>query len=208
MHSVGNSNFDALAIDRVFRRVDREVWLVTAAARSRLGGLVATWAMQASIDVEDPLAMIGLAPNHFTAELVQASGAFGLHLLRTDQLDVAWKFALNSGRSTDKFAGIEHRTQASGAPILTDCLAWLDCRVVDCLDAGDRLFFLAEVLAGDSSAEGQPLTEGNLVKSATPEQLATLRTGRDSDLAIQRPLRAAWRKARGHLTNRFPERGA
>ncbi len=104
-----------LAIDQVFRRIDREVWVVTAAADSRHGGLVATWAMQASIDVGDPLVMIGLAPNHFTAELVRASGVFGLHLLRPNQLDLAWRFALSSGRTTDKFAGIESRVQATGA---------------------------------------------------------------------------------------------
>ena len=195
MTSARDFNFDASTIDRVFRRIDPEIWLVTAAAGSRRGGLVATWAMQASIDPEDPLAMIGLASNHFTAELVRAGGSFGLHLLRADQTELALKFAIGTGRIADKLVGIDQHTVASGAPILADCLAWLDCRVLDCHDAGDRLFFLAEVMAGNSLSDVPALTESKLIESATSDQLAALRTGREADLAIQRPLRAAWRKS-------------
>ena len=67
-------------IEEVFGIVDREVWIVTATDGTRRGGLVATWVSQASIDREHPVVLIGIAPNHFTAELIDASRAFGLHL--------------------------------------------------------------------------------------------------------------------------------
>ena len=86
----------------VFRLVSREIWIVTSAAGPRAGGLVATWVSQASIDRERPTAMIGIAPNHFTAELIDASGAFALHLIKAAQVELAWNFALGSGRTRER----------------------------------------------------------------------------------------------------------
>ena len=54
-------------VQEVFRLVDRELWIVTAADKSRRGGLVATWVAQASLDPESPVLLIALATNHFTA---------------------------------------------------------------------------------------------------------------------------------------------
>lgn len=189
--------FDAAAIEEVFRLADRPIWLVTAAAGQRRGGLVATFVEPASIDANDPRVVIGLAPNHFTAELVLAGSAFGLHLISIDHIALAWRFALASGRGGDKLAGCWWRPGASGAPLLAECLAWLDCRVIDRWDIGDRLFFLAEVLAGGRVAVGRPLTESDLLQAAAPEQHAALRAGREADLAVQRPLRQAWSKKKG-----------
>mgnify|MGYP002087204098 CR=1 FL=1 len=60
-------------IDALLRLVDREVWIVTAAAGGKRGGLTATWVAQASIDRERPVILAGLAPNHFTTELVEGT---------------------------------------------------------------------------------------------------------------------------------------
>src|SRR5439155_18481703 len=128
-------------IDAGLGLLDREVWIVTAAQRPRRGGLVATWVSVASIDRQRPVLVMGLAPNHFTTELVQASRAFGAHLLRVDQTELAWNFARDSGRDRDKLADLEIETYEAGSPILTDCLAWFDCRIFGRYDAGDRIYF-------------------------------------------------------------------
>ena len=56
----------------------------------------------------------------------------------------------------DKFRGVAYRTERTGAPILEAALAWVDCRVTQCLPAGDHGVFIAEVLEGDAH-EGSPL---------------------------------------------------
>ena len=188
---------DFAAIDSVFRAVDRVVWIVTAAHDERRSGLLATWVNQCSIDPEAPLALIGLAPNHFTAELVTASKSFCLHLIDSDQLELAWKFGLSSGRSTDKFAGLTTSTAVTGAPLLADCLAWLDCRVVAVYDGGDRMYYWGEVVAGRRERSGHPVTEADLLSVASREQKTTLQTNMISDRNLHRPLRAAWRRRLG-----------
>src|SRR5947209_13891950 len=105
-------------IDADLRLIDREIWIITAADAERRGGLVATWVSSASIDPQRPVLLAGLAPNHFTTELVQANRAFAAHLLRPSQTALAWNFARDSGRDRDKFADLELKTHETGSPIL------------------------------------------------------------------------------------------
>src|SRR5438309_560876 len=103
-------------INAVLRLLDREIWLVTAAHQERRGGLVATFVNQASIVPELPRMLVGIAKQHHTHGLIAASRAFTLHLLDESQLAWVWRFGLESGHATDKFADM---------PAL-DAVAWLD----------------------------------------------------------------------------------
>ena len=180
-------------IQSVLELVDREIWIVTAAAGDRAGGLVATWVSAAFLDPKRPVMMIGLAPNHFTAELAAASRAFALHLLDPSQIDLVWRFALSSGRETNKLEGLAYQAGSTGAPILADCLAWLECREIARYDAGDRLFYWGDVVAGEVRGTGVPLREKQVLAAATDEQRAALAKSREADIAALAPLRAAWR---------------
>src|SRR5215831_15768169 len=104
---------DPAAIANVFAQLDRELWLLTAAAGDRRGGLIATFVSQASIVPEMPRVLVGLARQHHTWGLVEAAGAFALHLLAEDQLDRVWRFGLESGRDGDKLAGLPVRVGAT-----------------------------------------------------------------------------------------------
>jgi flavin reductase (DIM6/NTAB) family NADH-FMN oxidoreductase RutF len=182
-------------IDAALRLIDREVWIVTAAAESRRGGLLATWVSAASIDRERPVLLAGIGPNHFTAELVQASKAFAAHLLRLDQVELAWNFARDSGRGREKLAGLAALERQTGSPILADCLAWFDCRVFARYDAGDRLFFWADVIEckWNLPVGAGPLRESGFFRSLTDEQRQTLVADRNADAAKGCPLREKWR---------------
>jgi flavin reductase (DIM6/NTAB) family NADH-FMN oxidoreductase RutF len=186
----------------VIKLIDREVWIVTAQATvvpnqpdagevkpMHRGGLLATWVSQASLDADDPVMVIGLSPNHFTAELIDASRSFALHLLRQDQAQLGLNFALGSGRDRDKFDGLETISVKTGSPILADCLAWLDCRVTDRIDHGDRIYYWASVEAAmKNTSDGQvstPLREQGLIAAATDAQKKQLRENLLFDLEFQ-----------------------
>jgi flavin reductase (DIM6/NTAB) family NADH-FMN oxidoreductase RutF len=186
-------------IDSILRLLDREIWIVTAAADGRRGGLCATWVSLASIDPQRPVVVAGLAPNHFTAELVSASGCFGLHLLRTDQAPLALNFAIGSGRERDKFAGLTPSVGSTGVPLLDDCLASLECRVFSHYDTGDRLYFWADVVGGQKNGDGPALREQSLIAAASAEQKALLLRNRQEDADALRPEHDRWRAA-----NLFP----
>ena len=182
-----------LEIDSLLRLVDREVWIVTAAAGGKRGGLTAMSVVQVSIDRERPVMMAGLAPNHFTAELVEEGRAFVAHLLAESQGELAWNFARDSGREREKLAGLSTAESSAGCPILQDCLAWFDCRVFARYDAGDRLFYWADVVYAEKRGTGSPLREQAFIRSLTDEQRKTLAAQREADVQIQRSLEDQWR---------------
>jgi flavin reductase (DIM6/NTAB) family NADH-FMN oxidoreductase RutF len=182
-------------IDAALRLIDRELWIITAADGDRRGGLVATWVSAASIDRDRPVLLAGIGPNHFTAELVQASKAFAAHLLRPDQIDLAWNFANGSGKSRDKLAGLGVEIHETGSPILSDCLAWFDCRVFARYDAGDRLFLWADVVGGSLRGHEavDALREQDFIERLTAQQRQTLVADRTNDAALNRPNHEKWR---------------
>jgi flavin reductase (DIM6/NTAB) family NADH-FMN oxidoreductase RutF len=186
---------DLVQIDASLRLIDREVWIVTASDGRRRGGLVATWVISASIDRQRPVLLAALGANHFTTGLVQASRAFAAHLLRPDQIGVAWDFARDSGQSRDKLAGLATETRQTGSPILIDSLAWFDCRVFARHEAGARLFFWADVVSGGfgTPESAQTLREQHFFHSLTKEQRQTLIAARDEDAALYRPIDDQWR---------------
>jgi len=183
-------NSDAIA--SVFARLDPALWLVTAASGSRRGGLIATFVNQASIVPAMPRVSIGLARHHFTWELIEASRTFGLHLLGEDHLDWVWRFGLRSGRVEDKMEGLKLESR-TGPPLLTDALAWLQCRVETSLDTGDRTIFLGEVLEGRVLMSAPVLTMKRLLKLAPAEKLQELKDSLARDAAVDAAAIHAWR---------------
>ena len=181
-------------IDTIFKMTDREVWILTAGVPERRGGLLATWVLQASIDRDSPVLVAGIAPNHFTRELVDETGAFAAHLLHQNQIDLAFRFALHSGRNLDKLAGLRLSKSETGSPILEDALCWLDCRVFARLDAGDRVFFWADVIAGEKQANSPPLTEQQLLDHADDQTRNRLIADRESDVEQQKLRNKEWRQ--------------
>jgi flavin reductase (DIM6/NTAB) family NADH-FMN oxidoreductase RutF len=186
-------------IESVLRLVDREVWIITASNGARRGGLTATWVLPASVDRQRPMLVAGIATNHFTAELIDAQRAFAAHLLRADQLELAWNFARDSGRDRDKLSGLRLITLETGSPILADCLACCDCRVVSRYDTGDRVLYWADVATARQIGTGPPLREQQFFRSLPDEQRQTLLAARDADVMIQRPLHVAWRDSQASL---------
>ena len=187
---------DVTAAATLFAWMDREVWLVTARAGDRQGGLIATSINQASIAPDLPRLTIALARHHFTWELVEASGVFALHLLSADNLDLVWRFGLESGRTVDKFEGIEAKASALGSPLLGGTIGWLDCRVEERMDIGDRTVYVAEVVEGEVTHFAPPLMTGRLMELASPSQLTRLQRDRHLDGYRDTDAILAWRAAK------------
>ena len=166
---------DDSAASTLFAWLDRELWLVTARSGVRRGGLIATLVNQASIVPDLPRVLLGVAKAHHTWDLIDASGAFALHLLGEDQLDLVWRFGLDSGRGHDKLAGLDWHAGNTASPLLANTVGWLDCRVETKLDIGDRTLYVAEVVQGHVGQFAQPLTQKRLLQLAPPDKLTELK---------------------------------
>jgi flavin reductase (DIM6/NTAB) family NADH-FMN oxidoreductase RutF len=188
---------DATAAATLFAWLDRELWLATAAVGDRRGGLIATSVNQESIVPELPRVSIALSRQHRTTELVEASGAFALHLLGEENLELVWSFGLESGRDVDKFAGLEPSVSARGNPILCGTVGWLDCRVEARLDVGDRVVYVADVVEGQVTNFAPPLTMHRLMELAPTSRLTQIQRSRHHQSYHEAEAIRAWRERRG-----------
>jgi flavin reductase (DIM6/NTAB) family NADH-FMN oxidoreductase RutF len=187
---------DVEAVADIFGRLDRELWLITAQAGEQRSGLIATYVARVSLVPSLPRVTIALAKHHFTHDLIKASNAFAMHLIGEEQIDWVWRFGIASGRKVDKLDGLAMSTSMSGTPILSDAIAWLDCRVESRLDTGDRTIFLAEVLDSKADRAVAPLTFKRMLELAPTERLRELKIEMERDVELDRAAILEWRRQR------------
>jgi flavin reductase (DIM6/NTAB) family NADH-FMN oxidoreductase RutF len=157
------------AIEDIFGLYDPPLWLLTAELDGRRGGLIATSVARVSIVAELPRVSIAIAKQHYTWELIQGSGRFALHLLGAADLGAVQRFGLPTGREQDKLSGLAVEKTPDGNPLYPGAASWMDCRVEQGVDIGDRTLYLAAVGQGAVMARQPLLTLGVLMRTAPPE---------------------------------------
>lgn len=128
------------------------VYVISTAFEGRMNALTAAWVARASF--VPPLITVSIGKTRFSHAMILGSGVFAVSVLGEDDIEMGRHFGLKTGRKTDKFEGIDYETKVTGCPVLKECIAWLDCRVVSSHDAGDHTIFIGEVLDGGVRRDG------------------------------------------------------
>ncbi|KFG76886.1 flavin reductase family protein [Streptomyces mutabilis] len=137
----------------VFRRHAAGVAVITARGDTGPAGFTAT--SLTSVSTEPPLLSFGIGTGSSSWPTVSEAEYVGVHVLGEHQEELAATFARSGA---DRFAApTAWREGPEGVPVLDDVLAWLVCRVVARVPAGDHRVVLAEVLLGDPAGAGHPL---------------------------------------------------
>jgi 3-hydroxy-9,10-secoandrosta-1,3,5(10)-triene-9,17-dione monooxygenase reductase component len=109
----------------------------------------------ASVSLDPPLVAFCAGSNSTSWPRIQEAGHYCVNILAEDQEDIARVFA---GKGQDKFAGLGWRPAvATGAPVLTGVLAWIECRIDAVHEAGDHWIVVGRVLDLEIGQEGGPL---------------------------------------------------
>jgi 3-hydroxy-9,10-secoandrosta-1,3,5(10)-triene-9,17-dione monooxygenase reductase component len=96
-----------------------------------------------SVSLEPPMVLWSLARSARSLEAFSASSHWAVHILSISQEELSRRFA-RSGN--DKFAGLDVLTGLGGTPLLTGCVARLQCRSSFQYEGGDHIIFVGEVL--------------------------------------------------------------
>ncbi|MFF3448013.1 flavin reductase family protein [Streptomyces sp. NPDC002667] len=137
----------------VFRRHAAGVAVITAAGDRGPVGFTAT--SLTSVSAEPPVVSFGIGTGGSSWPAISEAGHVGVHVLGEHQRELAATFARSGA---DRFgAPTRWRKGPEEVPVLDDVLAWLVCRVVARVPAGDHRIVLAEVVQGDHSGPGGPL---------------------------------------------------
>ena len=134
--------------------------LVSAAHEGRRNIMAAAWAMP--LDFDPPKVAVVLDKATWTRVLIEGAGTFALQVPTRAQLDLTEALGNSSGRDIveraghDKFAAYGLSTfagVATDAPLLEDCAAWLECRLLPEPPIQQRYdLFLGEVIAAQADA--------------------------------------------------------
>lgn len=138
---------------KALRHFPAGVTIVTVQADDRRHGL--TVSAFASVSAEPPLIMIIIENRHHAHSLLEEPGAvFAVNILAEDQSELSNRFAWV--KDEDRFAMGNWSTATTGAPILVDALAWLDCRIHARYPAGSHTVYIGEVHASSVPKEEAP----------------------------------------------------
>ena len=95
-----------------------------------------------SVSLDPPLVLWSQATSAGSHSAFKDAERFTINILAEHQYDLANHFAT---RSPDKFSGIDYDLGVDGLPLLRDCSAWLECKVVSRYPGGDHVIFVGSV---------------------------------------------------------------
>ena len=133
--------------------LDFPMYVVTTAHDGERSGCLVGFGTQASIDPGRFLVCVSKT-NH-THGLVLEAELVAVHLLRSDQHDLAALFGGETGDEIDKFERCSWTPGPGGVPVLDDCARVMVGRVVERVDVGDHTGLLLEPVLQDARS-GEP----------------------------------------------------
>ena len=144
------NHFRDVALEKSYRLLNHgPVTLVTFEHEGAGNVMAASWVMP--LDFDPPKLLLVLDSNTWSRELLEASGTLVINLPARQHAELTLAVGSCSGRERDKFArfGITPgRARVVQAPIVPDCLAYLECRVIEEPGVQQRHdLFVAEVVA-------------------------------------------------------------
>lgn len=132
----------------VLRHFPAGVTIVTMKAADNESPHGLTISAFSSISPEPPLVMITIDNRNYACELLDRPGTvFAVNILAHDQMELSNRFAWV--KDEDRFAVGQWGTAATGAPVLKNSLAWLDCEVFARHQAGTNTIYIGDVQASE-----------------------------------------------------------
>ncbi len=136
-------------------RIPSGLFVLTVKHGDAETGLLASWVQQCSF--QPPHVSLAVRRDRPVTAWLTDGTHVRLNILDDTQTDMISHFGRGFTLDEPAFAGLEVERPGGGPPILTEALAYLDCRLTARHAVGDHDLFLAEVTAGQMLNDGQPM---------------------------------------------------
>jgi len=120
--------------------------VLTSADGERRTGVLVSWFQQVSF--VPPMVMVAVKKGRAIEGLIQGSRNFSLCMLAEDDNDLMRHFSKGYDVDAEAFNGLAVETRATGSPVLTGSLAYVECKLVSTCQGGDHDIFIGEVVDG------------------------------------------------------------
>ena len=117
------------------------------------GSATHKWSSAYALSLHPPRIVVAVDKHNNMHKNLTQGRCFAINVLRAAQEEISRRFATSGLKG---FAGLELTLAETGAPILVDALAFVDCRLVEILPGGDHDMFIGEHVAW-KARDGEPL---------------------------------------------------
>jgi flavin reductase (DIM6/NTAB) family NADH-FMN oxidoreductase RutF len=138
-------------IGEVLDLITHGVYIIGVKYQSKLNGMTAAWVNQVSS--QPPMVSVAIGKSHYTSELIPKAKSFSVNILSPIQIELARKCGFTSGRDHNKLKEEECIYQTTGAPILSNCSAYLDCTLSHQFEVGDHILFIGTVVKANNNKQ-------------------------------------------------------
>lgn len=144
---------------KAFNRINYGLFVAGAAVDGKFQGCIVNSLHQVTSGSPYTFSMTVNKSNE-TLKAIEAAGSFAVTVLaKNTPKELVNLFGYKSGRVADKFSGLEMDVDGAGNPYLKEhAVARISCKVVDQLDLGNYVLYIAQATEAETMGEGPALT--------------------------------------------------
>jgi flavin reductase (DIM6/NTAB) family NADH-FMN oxidoreductase RutF len=146
---------DDQLINKVTWKIPNALALVGSRSGNDWNAMTTSWITQ--VAQEPVLIGVGVDKEAVTHGLIADGGAFSVNLWDATNTRPFVKFSKPAVKDAMTLNGWPIEEAATGVPIFTDAIAWMDCELRQSIDCGTHTFFIGELVgAGINDDEARP----------------------------------------------------
>ncbi len=143
---------DSDAKKTALRMIPYGIYVLTAEADGAVAAATVNWVTQTAFD--PPLLVVGMKADSGAYAIAKKAGYFALNMLGKGQQSQAFAFFKPAERDGDTISGEPFKSGSTGAPILDNAPAAVECKIVEIVERGDHHIVIGEVV--DASVSQAP----------------------------------------------------
>jgi flavin reductase (DIM6/NTAB) family NADH-FMN oxidoreductase RutF len=143
---------------KALHKISYGLYVVSAHRDGAINGQIANTVFQ--ITSAPATLAVSINKDNYTHEFIEGGRSFVVNVLdKETSMTFIGRFGFRCGRDIEKFDGIKYRLSSLGSPILEEhSMAFLEATVDRIIDMGSHTIFIGEVVDGDITGDGEPMT--------------------------------------------------
>ena len=144
------------SLGKALGKVASGLYVVTSKDGEAVAAFTASFLVQVSFD--PPIVAVAMKKGRESYDIINSSKAFAVNIISKDSMKLIGLFANPKTSGKEGLDTVAHQEKTLGVPVLTDSIAYLECKVHSQTDAGDHTVVFGEVINGEVINEGEPAT--------------------------------------------------
>jgi len=151
-------------VKKVLQRLPYGFYSVTSRYGDEINAMVLNWMTQVSF--EPRMLAIAVQKTSYSYKLINAGQVFVLNIFNLEDFEMIKPITKGRSKNPDKMEGIKYSLDSvTGAPLLKDAAAYLECKVVNIQDVGgDHNIIVGEVVGAGINKAGEAVDTLSLTK--------------------------------------------